>query len=191
MKLTIGKKLLFGFAFVLLLLVIESVVSISVINSTKESYKHLMDENVNNALLTKDLESHYLQQSDSVKSYLLTGDSNYLTLYDQHAQQTNKMINHMMKTYTNDEDQEVIQQLAAFQLRFEEIVNMEIALKKDGNDVGYNNLLNTSSKTISNVFQGKIDALVKGQEQLMQTGSRRSSKCCRKNKNNSYFIGDF
>ena len=141
MKLTIGKKLLCGFAFVLLLLVIESVVSISVINSAKESYKHLMDENVNNSLLAKDLENHYLQQSDSVKSYLLTGDSEYISLYEEHAQQTNKMINHMMKTYTNDEDQEVIQQLAAFQFRFEEIVNMEISLKKDGNEVGYNNLL--------------------------------------------------
>ena len=31
-------------------------------------------------------------------------------------------------------------------------------------------MLSTSSKTISNVFQGKIDALVTGQEQLMQTG---------------------
>ena len=77
----------------------------------------------------------------------------------------------MLKAYTTKEDQEVIQQLKAFQLRFEEIVNKEIALKKAGNETGYNNLLNTSSKTISNVFEGKIDALVKGQEQLMQNGS--------------------
>ena len=94
MKLTIGKKLLCGFTFVLLLLVIESVVSIRVISSTKKSYKHLIDENVNNALMAQELENHYLQQSDSVKSYLLTGDKNYLNLYDKHAQQTNKMINH-------------------------------------------------------------------------------------------------
>ena len=132
-----------------------------------------------------------MQQSDSVKSYLLTGDSNYLTLYDQHAQQTNKMIDHMMKTYTNDEDQEVIQQLAAFQLRFEEIVNMEIALKKDGNDVGYNNLLNTSSKTISNVFQGKIDALVKGQEQLMQAGSDEVASAVERTKITVILLGIF
>ena len=76
MKLTIGKKLLGGFLFVLALLVIESLVSNSVINSTKESYNQLIDTNVNNALLAKDLEKTHLQQADAVKSYLLTGDTN-------------------------------------------------------------------------------------------------------------------
>ena len=120
MKLTIGKKLLGGFSFVLLLLVIESVVSNSVINSTKESYNQLIDTNVNNALLAKDLEKTHLQQSDAVKSYLLTGDDQYLSQFEEYAQKTNKMIDHMMKTFTTDEDLEVIQQLEAFQICFED-----------------------------------------------------------------------
>ena len=97
----------------------------------------------------------------------------------------------MMKAYTNDEDQEVIQQLAAFQFRFEEIVNMEISLKKDGDEVGYNNLLSTSSKTISNVFQGKIDALVNGQEQLMQIGSDEVESAVERTKITFFYLGYF
>ena len=83
-----------------------------------------------------------------------------------------------MKAYNSERDQKIITQLAAFQVRYDEIVKKEIAFKKDGNEVGYTNLLNTSGKTISNVFQGKIEALVKGQEHIMQTGSEEVSRFC-------------
>lgn len=171
MKLTIGKQLFGGFLFILVLLIIESIISNNVINSTKDSYKKLMNENVKNALMAKDLENQYLLQANAIKSYLLTGDNQHLILYTEHSQATQNIIVRMMDAYKTDEDQEVIKQLAAFQERYKEIIQKEIAFKKDGNEIGYNNLLNTSSKTIANVFQGKIDALVNGQEQLMHTGS--------------------
>ena len=62
---------------------------------------------------------------------------------------------------------EIIKQLAAFQLRYDEIVTKEVALKKAGDEIGYTNLMNTSGKTISNVFQKKIEELDKGQEKLV------------------------
>lgn len=191
MKLTIGKKLLGGFLFVLALLVIESFVSNSVINSIKDSYHQLIQTNVQNALLAKDLENTYLQQADAVKSYLLTGDTQYLTQYEEYSHETKQMINDMKKAFTTDEDLEVIQQLEAFQLCFEDIVDKEITFKKEGNEVGYNNLLATSSKTISNVFQGKIDALVTGQEKLMQTGSEELAASVEQTKKTVFFISLF
>ena len=81
----------------------------------------------------------------------------------------------MITAYDSERDQAIIKQLAAFQLRYDEIVEKEVAFKKDGNVVGYTNLLNTSGKTISNVFQGKIEALVKGQGQQMEMGSKQVS----------------
>lgn len=191
MKLTISKKLFGGFLFILILLIIESFVSDHVISLTEESYRQLIDENVNNALTAKNLENVYLKQSDAIKGYLLTGDYTYLSQYEKNAKKTNQIINHMLKTYTTKEDQEVIQQLAAFQLRFEEIIHKEIAFKKVGNEAGYNNLLNTSSKTISNVFQGKIDALVNGQGQLMQNSSDEVADSVAKTKNFAIYLGIF
>lgn len=191
MKLTIGKKLLGGFLFVLALLVVESFVSNSVINSTKESYNQLIQTNVQNALLAKNLENTYLQQADAVNSYLLTGDSQYLTHYEEYSQKTNQMIDQMKKTFSSAEDLEVIQQLEAFQLSFENVVDKEIAFKKEGNEVGYNNLLVTSSKTISNVFQGKIDSLVVGQEQLMQIGKEEVAAAVEQTKKTVLLISIF
>ena len=57
MRLTIGKKLLGGFLVILILLVIGSVVSNNKISVTDESYKQLIDENVENAMLAKELEN--------------------------------------------------------------------------------------------------------------------------------------
>lgn len=191
MKLTIGKKLLCGFIFVLLLLVIESVTSNRVISFTEKSYNQLIDENMRNAILAQELANDYIRQSDAVNSYLLTGDNTYFYQYIKYAQKANKTINHMMETFQTKEDQEVIKQLAAFQLRYEEIVNKEISFKKEGNDVGYNNLLSTSSKTISNVFQGKIDALVNGQEQLVQIGSNEVAASVEKTKKTVFYLDIF
>lgn len=175
MKLTIGKKLFGAFLFVLTLLIIESIVSNQVIKFTANSYKQLIDENVKNSLLAKDLENHYFKQSDAVKSYLLTADPTYVSKYREHSHHVNKIIEQMLIAYTEKDDKEVIQQLAAFQSRFQEIANKEIGFKQVEYTVGYTDLLSTSSKTISNVFQGKIDALVKGQELLVQQGSKKSA----------------
>ena len=77
MRLTIGKKLLGGFLVILILLVIGSAVSNNKISVTDESYKELIYENVENAMLAKDLKNLYLNQSNAIRSYLLTGDEAY------------------------------------------------------------------------------------------------------------------
>ena len=168
MKLTIGKKLLIGVILAILFISFESVVSINLISSTEESYKDLIDKNIENMLMANRLEINYYKQTGSVKDYLLTGDPFYLSQYKKNAQKVNTMIGHMLKTFQSAEDQEYIRHLAAFQLRYEELVNKSISYKKDGNEAGYNSILKTSAKTITNVFEGKIDALVNGQEAFLQ-----------------------
>ena len=87
----------------------------------------------------------------------------------------------MLKAYHAERDIEIIKELASFQLRYDEIVRKEINMKKEGNVIGYTNLMNTSGKTISNVFQRKIEDLDKGQELLVSSGieeppNQRSNK---------------
>ena len=191
MRLTIGKKLLGGFSIILILLVIGSVVSNNKISVTDESYKQLIGENVENAMLAKELENFYLNQSSAIQKYLLTGDEVYIAQYEESLQKANGTINQLMKADFSERDQKIIKQLEAFQVRYDEIVKKEIVFKKDRNEVGYNNLLSTSGKTISNVFQGKIEALVKGQGQLMQTGSEKVSVSVESTKQFVVYLGIF
>ncbi|WP_428909484.1 methyl-accepting chemotaxis protein [Niallia sp. Krafla_26] len=176
MRLTVGKKIFGGFFFILLLLAIGSLISSNRINFTDESYSKLIYENVENAMYAKDLNILYLDQSNAVKSYLLTGDETYIEHYEEQLNKANETMKEMLKVYQSERDLEIIEQLVAFQLRFDEIVRKEIALKNDGDTVGYTNLMNTSGKTISNVFQKKIEDLDKGQETLVFSGIEETSK---------------
>ena len=65
--------------------------------------KQLIDENVESAMLAKDLENLYLNQSNAVRSYLLTGDESYLSQYEESSKKANDTIGLMMQAYKTEE----------------------------------------------------------------------------------------
>ena len=176
MRITLGKKIFGGFFIILLLLAVGSMISGNRIHFTDETYKGLINENVESAMLAKNLQVLYLGESNAIKNYLLTGDEAYISQYDDYLLKANETIKEMLKTYQAERDIEIINELAAFQLRYDEIVRKEINMKKEGNVIGYTNLMNTSGKTISNVFQRKIDDLNIGQELLVSSGIEEATK---------------
>ena len=189
MRITIGNKILGGFLVVLILLAIGSGISINRISFTDQSYKQLIGDNVKSAMMAKDLQALYLNQANAVKSYLLTGSNDYLVQYKKDLQKANDTINLMLKAYKSKDDLEIIKQLGAFQKRYDEIVMKEVALKKEGDEVGYSNVMNTSGKTISNVFQKKIEVLDKRQEKLTFTGMQETSNTVDNTKTIVLYIG--
>ena len=152
---------------ILILLLVESIISSNTISKTEQSYEKLLQKNVESAMLAQNLENVYLKEVNTIRGYLLTGDDAYIAVFEEQVAEAKKIMEQMKSTYETAQDQETIQQLVAFQTRFEEIVTKAIAFKQQGNVVGYTNLLNTSSKTISNVFQGKIELLVQRQENIV------------------------
>ena len=90
---------------ILILLAIGSVISNNRISFTDQSYKQLINENVENAMLAKDLQTLYLNQSNAVQGYLLTGNDEYIAQYEENLQKANDTINLMLKAYKSEEDQ--------------------------------------------------------------------------------------
>lgn len=167
MKISIGRKLLLGFVVILLLLVLGSLISINRLSYTDESYKQLIEENINNSMASKDLDALYSNQMEAVTNYLLTGNESYIDLYKENLQLANDAVLAMQQTFTMEDDLEKLSQLAAFQVRFDEIVQKMIKFKQEGNVVGYTNVLNTSGKTIMNVFNAKSIELNETQEAIV------------------------
>ena len=97
----------------------------------------------------------------------------------------------MEDTYKRAEDKEIIKQLSALQVRYSEIIKKEIAFKKVGDEIGYTNLMNTTEKTISNVFQKKITDLNKGQETLVSAGLKETTKDVGSTKSIVLYLGIF
>ena len=191
MRISIGKKLLSGFLLILILLAIGSVVSNNRISHIDQTYEELITGNVEKAMMAKDLDKYYINQSNSIKNYLLTGNDQYLAQYETNANEATKTINMMEDTYKRAEDKEIIKQLSALQVRYSEIIKKEINFKKVGDEIGYTNLMNTTEKTISNVFQKKIADLNKGQETLVSTGLTETTKVVGRTKSTVLYLGIF
>ena len=191
MKISIGKKLLGGFLFILILLAIGSGVSNNRISHIDQTYQGLITGNVEKAMMAKDLDIYYINQSNSIKNYLLTGNDQFLVQYETNADEATKTINRMEDTYKRAEDKEIIKQLSALQVRYSEIIKKEIAFKNVGDEIGYTNLMNTTEKTISTVFQKKITDLNRGQETLVSVGLKETTKDVGSTKSIVLYLGIF
>ncbi len=191
MHLSISKKLLSGFLVILLLLAIGTGISINRISYTDESFKQLIMGNVENAMLAKDLDILYLNQTREINNYLLTGDDSYLVQYEDTLKEANETIKAMQEAFVTPEEKETVNQLAAFQLRYDEIVRKAVAFKKAGNEEGYINLLNTSGKTVTNVFRAKIVELDQIQEKVVFSGIESLGVAVNKTKLLVLLIGIF
>ena len=191
MKISIGKKLLGGFLFILILLAIGSGVSNNRISHIDQTYQGLITGNVEKAMMAKDLDIYYINQSNSIKNYLLTGNEQFLVQYETNADEATKTINRMEDTYKRAEDKEIIKQLSALQVRYSEIIKKEIAFKNVGDEIGYTNLMNTTEKTISTVFQKKITDLNRGQETLVSVGLKETTKDVGSTKSIVLYLGIF
>jgi methyl-accepting chemotaxis protein len=190
-KISIGKKLLGGFLFVLILLAIGSGVSNNRISHIDKTYQGLITGNVAKAMMAKDLDIYYINQSNSIKNYLLTGNDQFLVQYETNADAATKTINRMEDAYKRAEDKEIIKQLSALQVRYSEIIKKEIAFKNIGDEIGYTNLMNTTEKTISTVFQKKITDLNRGQETLVSVGLKETTKDVGSTKSIVLYLGIF
>ena len=190
-KISIGKKLLGGFLFILILLAIGSGVSNNRISHIDKTYQGLITGNVEKAMMAKDLDIYYINQSNSIKNYLLTGNDQFLVQYETNADAATKTINRMEDTYKRAEDKEIIKQLSALQVRYSEIIKKEIAFKNIGDEIGYTNLMNTTEKTISTVFQKKITDLNRGQETLVSVGLKETTKDVGSTKSIVLYLGIF
>lgn len=167
MKVTISGKLFLGFVSILIIVVLGSVISINQLGYTDKSYSELIEDNIGNAMAAKDLDALYSSQMESITNYLLTGNVSYIDIYKENLQLANEAVASMHQSFTRDEDLEKLSQLAAFQQRFDEIVQKMIQFKQEGNVVGYTNVLSTSGQTIMNVFNAKSLELKEAQEAIV------------------------
>lgn len=189
MRISIGTRLLSGFLLILILLAIGSIVSSNRISNIDKTYEVLITGNVEKAMMAKNLDISYSNQSNSMKNYLLTGNDQYLDQYEKYADEASKTINGMKDFFKRAEDKEIINQLSALQIRYSEIIKKEIAYKKMGDVIGYTNLMNTTERTITNVFQKKIEDLDKGEETQVFDGLKETTKIVGSTKSIVLYLG--
>ncbi|KAF0816726.1 Methyl-accepting chemotaxis protein [Bacillus sp. ZZV12-4809] len=166
MKLSVAKKLFFGFLSVILLFGFAAVFSNYELN---RDYQSLIDENVTEVMLVKTLKAELMNEAGGIRGYLLTGDYTYLSDYESSRKRMEHHINKLNELTGSKNEKELARELEVLQKRYQSIIDKEIKFKLEKNNA-YMSLVETSEKQVSQDFNKKADELVKFYETQLEDG---------------------
>lgn len=167
MKMTVAKKLLFGFFIVFLLFGIVAGLSNYELEHVNKQYEEIIDNRVPVALTVKDLKIDLYNQANGINGYLLTGDSSYLEDFESARKRLIHYIDVLKESAHHQESQQLVEEIDALHTQFYEIAEEQITLKIQQNEAAYMELAETSAKEAGEEFITTADSLVKVEENLL------------------------
>ena len=176
MRVTIRKKLIFGFLSVLLLFAIVAGISNVQLKRVDDQYTSLLNERVNQLILVKNFKEDLMIESNGIRGYLLTGQSTNLTDYDMARKRLIQQLEELEKSTKSKEAHLLIAELKDLHTEFEGITEAAIKYKIMENESAYMELIQTSAKEIGGSFSEKADELIKYQENELDKDSQRTKQ---------------
>ncbi|MFP3124300.1 ATP-binding protein [Ectobacillus funiculus] len=119
MKLTIGKKILIGYLSIALLLGGTSGISYYYIKQINNSYSDLIDRRVTILANTKQIQTLALKQTNSLRGYLLTQDTNFLVELQTANESLQELTSSTKGLLTEQTNKEAMQELTVLNKEFE------------------------------------------------------------------------
>lgn len=171
MKMSIFKKLLGGFSFVLLLLVIIATISNVKIADIDNMYKELLDNHVSKIVEVKNLKIDVMNESNAINNYLLTGENNYIDGYHQSVKEFEQRLKQLKSRMQSQQETDLITNLENIHTRFLVVREKEIKFKKNNQTDELLEIKKTTATNLNKEFNQTIDELVKIQTENLRTGS--------------------
>ncbi|WP_102275757.1 methyl-accepting chemotaxis protein [Cytobacillus massiliigabonensis] len=175
MKITVRKKLVFGFLLVLLLFAIVAGISNYQLEKVNDQYSNLLEKDVQKLLVVKDFKEDLMIESDGIRGYLLSGESIYLTDYDMANKRLNQQIEELVKTTDDKDAKQIVTEIRNLHAKFEGIAESAIKFKIANNEAAYMELIQNSAKETGQAFIKKTDELIKLQEEQLAHDRQNTS----------------
>lgn len=166
MRLTIRKKLYGGFFIILLLLIVISSINYFLTNKISNSYSDLINNRTTAVSLIKDLNSAIGDEQSSVNQFLLTGNSTYLTSYQESFKTYNDKSKKVSTLIKDKNSWEVLQGLDLLQEQYVIAADQMIDDRKKNNIEQYTKTANDQGPVIQK-FNKTADKFVKMQQDLL------------------------
>ncbi|MBP2240269.1 methyl-accepting chemotaxis protein [Cytobacillus eiseniae] len=176
MKITVRKKLIFGFIIVLMLFGIVAGISNYELKRINDRYTNLLNEGVQNLLLVKNFKEDLTIESNGIRGYLLSGESTYITDYDMARKRLDQQLDVLAELIVNEEAQSLITDLKKLHGEFAEITEAALFYKIEGNEAAYLELIQTSAKEVGQAFSLKADELIKYEETRLTKESEKNAE---------------
>lgn len=131
MRLNIGAKLILVFAVVVMLTAAAGGLLFFQLRSITYSYSQLIDGPASKVSLSKGMMTSFCQEVIYVRSFLFTGDSQYLQAYNESAGERTRMINEFKQAVESGEGQELVKKIEFDRESYECLAASAIALKME------------------------------------------------------------
>lgn len=187
MKLNIRAKLFLGFTLVLILMAAAIGYLYYEIKSINASYNNLIEDRVEKISLSKGMMAAFSQEVIYVRSFLFTGDRQYMQKYYNSAGELTQLIEKISPMARTNEGKQMIKDIAFARDAYENLAVRAIALKGENlqagvdpdtvkaNEEEINKLLNRGSAVVKETLDA-AQAFVDRNQRLLDEGKLQNAK---------------
>jgi methyl-accepting chemotaxis protein len=175
MKLTVRKKLFAGFFSVLIIL--SSIVAISFyqISAVDRTYNKLVEEDVEQLLMTKDLLILMRKAQSSQRGYLLAGDETSLQIFSKAHDDYQALSKKLMETNLDSKEKGILEELNELEEEFYQFSNELFELKRQNKTAEYSALVITKGRELLNQVEEKVTELEDYEKAILSANSKATS----------------
>lgn len=175
MTITVSKKLLIGFAAVLLLLALTSGISYISITTVDNTYTDLIEDKANKLIKIKDMQVAVKSEVTSMRGYLIVGDDKAMQSYTKASEEFHKVYDDLSQIMKLPKSHELLKELKQIEEEYNVLSNEVFELKKQNKTSEIASLVSTKGRNIVERFDGKVAELIAVQENILTQGNKNTS----------------
>ncbi|MCL6498718.1 MAG: methyl-accepting chemotaxis protein, partial [Firmicutes bacterium] len=187
MKLNIRAKLLLGFTLALLLMAAAGGFLYFEMKSITSSYNQLIDERAEKVSLSKEMMAVFSQEVVYCRSFLFTGDRQYLTKYSNCSVKLDKLIKKVQPMAKTAEGQQLVKNIDIAHEKYEKLACTAIPLKEENllpdvapekvkaNEEEINNLLSQDTPAVKETLDA-MQAFVDRNQKFLEENKLENNK---------------
>lgn len=132
MKMTVGRKILGGFLFVIALTMLMSAYTYWRIGQINDEYQFSMRKNMDKVILAEELSTDIAEEAGAIRRYNLTGDAKALQNFQELQKSSNDKIQAMEQLYVVEKAKQLIKEIKENKLAYENFALKAVQAKQAG-----------------------------------------------------------
>lgn len=154
MKMTVGKKIMGGFLFVILVTAMMSAYTYFKTEDISKTYQTVMNLNIEKVVLSEELATDIAEEAATVRRFNLTGDLAAKEKFEGLKKESDKKIEKMEKIFVTEKAQKLIRKIKENKAIYEDCAHKAMLAKLAGNQAQLNALIAEGGKPYENASDG-------------------------------------
>ncbi|MGG0857670.1 methyl-accepting chemotaxis protein [Metabacillus fastidiosus] len=176
MKWTIGRKLIYGFAVVLFILIVMIGVSYYEIDVVDDTYSSVIENEAEKAVEFKELQVIAKRETISLRGYLLLGNEQSLQDFEITRAEYKEKSEHLLETLEISQSIQMLKELNQIENEYAQFAEQTFELKRQNDTDAVNALISSQGPDIINRFDEQLNKLSTFQDDLLEKGSKDASE---------------